>query len=82
MAASPWGIGAARHNRHLFDRHFFGLIGRHDDVLVVGQDDDLIGGQVLERVQNILRGGVHGLPAFDDGGHAQAGKDAAQPCAG
>ncbi len=33
-------------------------------------------GQVLEGFQDVFGGGVHRLPAGDDGRHAQAGKDA------
>ena len=73
--------GLARHHGHLFHRHLFGLVRGQDDVPVVRQDDDLVGRQVLERGQNLLRGWVHRLPALNDGARAERGEDAAQSLA-
>jgi hypothetical protein len=67
-----------RNNSNLFDRHFLCLIRRHDDVLVIGKNDDFICGEILKGVQNILRGWIHRLPTLYYCGRAQAGKDATQ----
>ena len=42
------------------------LLGRHDDVRVVRQHDDLGRGRRLDRVEDVLRRRVHRLPALDD----------------
>ncbi len=44
-----------------------GLLGREDDVAVVGQKDDLVDAQRLHRLEQLSRAGVHGLAAVDDG---------------
>jgi hypothetical protein len=42
------------------------LVGRrHDDVLVVGQQHDFVGGERVDRLEQVGRGGVHRLPALD-----------------
>ena len=43
-----------------------GLLGSHDDVLVVGQHENGLGRHALDGSQDILGGGVHGLAAGDD----------------
>ena len=47
------------------------LLGRHDDVLVVGQHEHDLAGGVVHLPQNGLRGGVHGLAAGYHPVHAQ-----------
>lgn len=52
-----------------------GALGGHDDVLVVGQDDDGVGVHPTRRIKQVLRGRVHGLPAGHHHVHAQALED-------
>ena len=47
------------------------LLGRHDDVLVVGQDKHHFAGGAVDLLENRLGGGVHGLTAGHNGVHAQ-----------
>ena len=63
-------------------------MGRHDDVGVVRQDDDGVGVHAPNGVEQILRRGVHGLPArhhdvdteaLENLRHARAGGDRHEP---
>ena len=62
------GGDALRHGLAGDDHHILGsqcvdLLGSHDDILVVGQDVDHLGGGFLDLAQDVLGGGVHGLTA-------------------
>ena len=50
----------------------------HQDVAVVGQDDDLIGRQLGDRLIEILGARVHRLAAGHDDMRAQAAEDVRQ----
>ncbi len=52
------------------------LLGRHDDVRVVREDDDLGRGRRLDRVEDVLRGRVHRLAALDDPARPEAREQA------
>ena len=43
-----------------------GLLRRHHDVFIIGKNINIHSGHLLCRVQNILSGGIHGLPAAHD----------------
>ena len=51
------------------------LLGHRDDVLVVGEDHDLVGGARLDRGQEISRRRVHGLATRDHALDAEAVED-------
>ena len=70
--------GAGGQHNDLAVRQLLRLLGRHNDVLVVGQHQHGLGGYALDGSQNILGAGVHRLPAADNGIHAQVGKHALQ----
>ena len=53
-------------------RNVLGALACHDDVLVVRQDDDLVGIRALHRIHDVLRGRVHGLAARHHDVDAQA----------
>ena len=57
-----------------------GLRG-HDDVLVVGQDEDDLRRGLFNRVEDVLGRGVHGLPALDDLVDAKIAEHAREPFA-
>ncbi len=77
------GDGAGGHHHDLpVLNEAHALLGGHDDVLVVGQDEHRLGGGAGDLPEDVLGGGVHGLPAGDDavrpqiaehGGHARPG---------
>ena len=50
----------------LFLRQGDGLLGRHDDVLIVRENENRFRRGRVDLDQNVLRGGIHGLPALDD----------------
>ena len=58
------------------------LAGHGDDVLVVGEDDDLVGRHRLDDLEQLRRRRVHGLAAEDDALHAEAVEDAADAVTG
>ena len=75
--------GGGNHHNFFF-RQPHTLLGSHDDVLVVGEDKDHLGGNLVDLLENTLGGGVHGLSAGDNtvgsqipehGGQAVAGAD-------
>ena len=58
------------------------LLGHRDDVLVVRQDHDLVGGRRLDRFEDLRGRRVHRLPAGHDLLHAERVEDAADAVAG
>ena len=58
------------------------LLGGHDDVLVVGQNENRLGGHLVYRLQNVLGAGIHGLAAGDDLVNAQIQEHVRKACAG
>ena len=58
-----------------------GLVGHHDDVLVVGQDEDLAAAGLADGVQQVIGGGIHGLAARDDLMDTQLAEDVGCPLA-
>ena len=58
--------GLGRDNHDFARSQFRRRLRSHDDVLVVGQDEDDLRRRLFDRVQNILRRGVHGLAALND----------------
>ena len=58
------------------------LLGHRDDVLVVGQDHDLVGRRRLDRLEQLGGRRVHRLAAGDDALHAERVEDAADAVAG
>ncbi len=57
------------------------LLGDRDDVLVVRQDHDLVGVDVLDGVEQFGRRRVQRLPAGHDALHAEVGEQLGQPVA-
>ena len=69
-----------RHARRWNDcTGLFGNIGTalrsHDDVLVVRKDDDRIGIDAIDRIEQFLRGRIHGLTTRNDHINTKALKD-------
>ena len=65
------GRNALRHGLRgndddLFLRQAGRLLGSHDDVLVVREDEHDLGGRGVDLLEDVLRRGVHGLAALDD----------------
>ena len=60
------GHGAGGQDHDLTVSQLLGLLGSHNDVLVVGQDENGLGRHALDGSQDILGGGVHGLAAGND----------------
>ncbi len=58
-----------------------GLASSHDDVGIVGQDDDFIAGALVDGFDNLGGAGVHGLTAFHHGG-PEAAEDFGEAGAG
>ena len=58
------------------------LLGRHDDVLVVGQHEHDLAGGVVHLPQNGLRRGIHGLAAGYHPVHAQIPEGCRQSVSG
>ena len=63
--------GLGGQNTHFAISQVDGLLGSHDDVLVVGQNKDGLGRSGMDCRQDVVGGGVHGLTALDHIGHAQ-----------
>src|SRR5699024_5284320 len=76
------GDGAGGQHHHAAVGQLFGLLGGHDDGLVVGQDKDGLGRHALDGGQDVLGGGAHGRTTRDDGLNRQLGKDALKALAG
>ena len=60
------GNGLGGNDHHGLGGQGVHLLGGHDDVLIVGQDKDGLGGNLVHRLQDVLGAGVHGLAAGDD----------------
>ena len=45
------------------------LLGGHDNILVVGQDEHRLRRDLIDHQKNVLGGGIHGLPAGDHAIH-------------
>ena len=76
------GYGLGGDHDDLFVGQTGGLLSSHDNILVVGQNEDHLGGSTLNLLQNIFRGGIHGLAAFDDAVHTQIPEDGGKARAG
>ena len=70
------------HDVHVLLGQADDLLGRGDDVPVVGQQDDLVVGHRLDRGQHVLRAGVHRLTALDDRIDPKAAEDLDEPATG
>ena len=70
------GHGLGGQNDHVLLRQLRGLLGREDDVGVVGQDEHVSGVGGLHRLGQILNAGIHGLSAVHDLIHHQILEDA------
>ncbi len=84
MAVMPWGTVLVGITTTCFSVRRGALLGGHDDVAVVGQDEHRLRRDLIDALQNALGGGVHGLPAGhhavgaqipEHGGKAVAGAD-------
>ena len=67
IAARPDRDGRRRHDGDVPRAHARRLLGGEHDVAVVGQHDDLVGAQRVDRLEELRRARVHGLPAVHDG---------------
>ena len=76
------GDGAGGQNDHLTVSQLLGLLSSHDDVLVVGQNEDGLGRDALDGGKDVLGGGIHGLTAGDDSVSGQVGEDSLQALTG
>ena len=75
MAARPLGMERGRDDGDVQAAHARGLLGGEDDVAVVGQDDDLLGAEGLDGVEQLRGAGIHGLAAVDDGVAAELAEE-------
>ncbi len=73
--------GARGEHHHRAVGNALRLLGGHDDIFVVGQHEYGFCGNALHRGDNIRGGGVHRLPARDDGVRAEIGEDVLQALA-
>ncbi len=76
------GYGDGRNDLYVLARQFLGLLSSQDDVLVVGQNDHLIAGDVLYRLEQLFGAGIHRLSAGDDNAGAQTLKYSRQSLTG
>lgn len=68
-----------RYNANILTgRQLGGLLRRHHDVAIVGQDDDFIDGHSLNLLEKIICAGVHGLSAGDECPSTVSGEDLSQ----
>ena len=80
--AHPLGDGLGGQDHHLLFRQGGGLLGGHDDVFVVGQDEHDLRRGAVDGAEDVLGGGVHGLAALHDLLGAQLLEESADPLAG
>ena len=78
---------ALRHVVRLDEMHLLlgqagDLLCRENHVAVVGQQDDVVVGDSVDGVEQVLGGWVHRLAAFDDGVNTECLEDLDQPLAG
>lgn len=66
MAVMPWGTVLEGMTTTVLGVRASTCWGGHDDVLIVGQDKDGLGGNLVHRLQDVLGAGVHGLAAGND----------------
>ena len=76
------GHRARRHDEHGLGGERVDLLGDRDDVLVVRQDHDLLGVDVLDRVEQFGRRRVEGLAAGHDALHAKIAEQLGEAVAG
>ena len=75
------GDKLAAYHHHRLLRQLTGLIGRHHNIAVVRQNNRLLSRQIINRLQNILRAGVHTLAAAYQTGRAHLSKNLVQTTA-
>ena len=59
-------LGAGRHDDDVLLGQLGGALGRHAHVRAVGQDDDLLGGHLVDAGEELVRGGVERRAAVED----------------
>ena len=75
------GHRSRRHDADVLRGQRVDLFGDRDDVLVVRQDHDVVGVDVLDRVEQFGRRRVHRLPTGHDALHAELGEQLHEPVA-
>ncbi len=76
------GNGLGGHHLHGLVGQGVDMVGGRNDVLVIGQDDDLVRGHLLHSLEHVLGAGIHGLPSGNYSGHPQALEDLGEPVSG
>ena len=57
------------HDGNILGAEVTGRFGGQNNIFVVRQHNDLVGWYVLDRLENLFRAGIVGLPAVDDVGN-------------
>ena len=68
------GDGRARDHRYLFNCQLRRGLSSQNDILIIGQNDNMIGWQIFERVDDLLGAWIHRLAPLDDFRYPKAGK--------